>query len=116
MGFGEAVSTCLGKYATFDGRATRPEYWWWALFSVIVYVVAVILDLATHTFLIGLIVTLGLLLPTIAVTVRRLHDTGRSGWWYFIALIPLIGGIWLIVILAQPSTVDSSADAPYATA
>jgi len=48
--------------------------------------------------------------------VRRLHDTGRSGWWYFIALIPIIGGIWLIVILAQPSTVDSSTDAPYATA
>src|SRR5690242_16512153 len=103
MSFGEAVSTCLRKYVTFDGRATRPEYWWFFLFTVIVYIVAAILDAATHTFVFVILVGLGLLLPAIAAAVRRLHDTGRSGWWYFVALIPFIGGIWLIVLLAQPS-------------
>ena len=112
MGFGEAVSTCLRKYVTFAGRATRPEYWWFSLFAVIVYVIAFVVDLSAHTFVFDLIVSLGLLLPTLAVTTRRLHDAGRSGWWWLIALIPLVGGIWLIVILAE----DSKPDGSYATA
>ena len=107
MGFGEAVSTCLRKYVTFDGRASRPEYWWFALFYLIVYIVGLVLDIALGTFLFRLITGLGLLLPSVAAAVRRLHDTGKSGWWYLVGLIPLIGWIWLIVLLAQPSTVES---------
>lgn len=103
MSFGEAVTTCLRNYATFAGRATRPEYWWFSLFTVLAGFVGIAVDLALHTYVFSLIASLGLLLPTLAVTVRRLHDTGRSGWWMFIALIPLVGSIWLIVILAEPS-------------
>jgi uncharacterized membrane protein YhaH (DUF805 family) len=110
VGCGEAVSTCLRKYATFEGRASRPEYWWFALFGFIVSRGGIIDGLA-HTFILGLVVGLALLLPSIAVRVRRLHDTGRSGWWSFIVIIPLIGAIWLIVLLCPPST--AAADTPY---
>ena len=106
----------LKKYAVFSGRARRKEYWMFVLFTVIIYAVLLGIGLAIKAPFIAIVFYVAILLPSLAVGVRRLHDTGRSGWWYFIALIPLIGGIWLIVILAQPSTVDSSADAPYATA
>ena len=115
MGFAEAVSTCLSKYATFDGRASRPEYWWFALFGVLVSIVGSIIDATAGTYVVGLLLGLALLLPSLAVGVRRLHDTGRSGWWLLIAIIPLIGGIWLIVLLCQPSISDTPADTAYAT-
>ena len=105
MSFGDAIKTCFHKYATFDGRASRAEYWWFALFYTIVYVVALVIDLAAGTtFVFILIVSLGLLLPTVAAGVRRLHDVGKSGWWYLIALIPFIGGIWLLVLCVQAGT------------
>lgn len=111
MSFGEAVSSCLRKYATFDGRAARPEYWWFSLFTVLAGLVGIAIDLSVHTYVFSLIASLGLVVPTLAVTVRRMHDTGRSGRWLFIVLVPFIGGIWLIVILAEPSAADSSAAA-----
>ena len=91
--FGGAIAACFKKYATFSGRANRSEYWWWWLF----------------TFLFGMIPVVNLfswlvtLIPSLAVLVRRLHDTGRSGFWFFITLIPIVGAIWLLVLLCQRS-------------
>jgi len=98
-GFGEAISTCFRKYVTFSGRANRPEFWWFMLFIWLGGIVASIVDSAVlgDRGILSSIFGLGVLLPSIAVTVRRLHDTDRSGWWYFLSLIPLVGIIILIV-------------------
>jgi uncharacterized membrane protein YhaH (DUF805 family) len=103
MSFGAAVSSVLTQYTGFSGRARRSEFWWYTLFTVGVYVVVGIVDAAMNTTLLGLIVGLGLLLPSLAVTVRRLHDTGRSGWWVLIGLIPLAGAIVLLVFECMDS-------------
>jgi uncharacterized membrane protein YhaH (DUF805 family) len=114
MSFQDAVRTCLQqKYATFSGRARRSEYWFFFLFNFIVSVVASVLDAILHTRnssgsgLVQTIAALALLVPGIAVAVRRLHDTGRSGWWVLIGLIPIIGWIVLIVFLVQDSHSDN---------
>lgn len=101
----------LKKYAVFSGRARRKEYWMFVLFNIIFAVVAVILDNILGTSFQGagyglfyLLYGLAVIIPSIAVGVRRLHDTDRSGWWLLICLIPIIGGIWLIVLLATAGT------------
>jgi len=101
MSFGDAVKTCFSKYVDFKGRASRAEYWWFFLSYVIVYFIALILGSAVKAaiWLIA-IAALVYVLPLLAAAVRRLHDTGKSGWWYFISLIPLVGPILLIVFLA----------------
>ncbi len=113
MGFGDAIQTCLSKYATFSGRAARSEYWWFYLFIFLVFVVLVLLDMTLFGFDpedptdIPVIAGLGLLalfLPTLAAVVRRLHDTDRSGWWYLISFIPLIGGLVLLYFLVSKGT------------
>ncbi|MER7901141.1 DUF805 domain-containing protein [Streptomyces sp. NPDC096046] len=91
----------LKKYAVFSGRARRQEYWMFTLFSVIISVVLAIIDAVIGSNILGLIYSLAVLLPSLGVAVRRLHDTGRSGWWILIALIPLVGAIVLIVFLAS---------------
>ncbi len=103
MGFGEAVSSGLSKYATFSGRARRSEYWFFALFNFLVGVAAGILDAVIGITLLYPLAALALLLPGLAVAVRRLHDTGRSGWWLLIALVPFAGAIVLIVFFCQDS-------------
>lgn len=100
MTFVEAVRTCFRKYVDFTGRASRPEYWWFVLSYVLAYVAALIIDAAIGTPFFALVVALGYLLPMLAAGVRRLHDTGRSGWWLLISLVPIVGGIILIVLLA----------------
>jgi uncharacterized membrane protein YhaH (DUF805 family) len=99
------------KYADFSGRAQRAEYWYFFLFYLIIYIVLAIIDGITGTYnvdasigLLGGIFALALLIPSIAVGVRRLHDTGRSGWWLLIGLIPLIGAIVLLVFTVQDSS------------
>jgi uncharacterized membrane protein YhaH (DUF805 family) len=113
MSFTAAVRSVFSQYAQFGGRARRSEYWWFVLFSILVGIVASILDSvlgtdfegsATSSGIISLIVNLALLLPSLAVGARRLHDTDRSGWWLLIALIPLIGAIVLIVFFVKDST------------
>jgi len=96
MTFGESISACLKKYATFDGRASRPEYWWFFLFSILVQMGGAMVGQAIAGLL-----ALALLLPSLAVGVRRLHDTGRTGWWLLVGLIPLIGGLILLYWFAQ---------------
>jgi uncharacterized membrane protein YhaH (DUF805 family) len=84
MTFTTAVRTCLAKYATFSGRARRSEYWWFQAFVLLVSFVGVALVFLLRSEVPGyllLVVMLGLVVPSISVTVRRLHDTGRSGWW-----------------------------------
>ena len=111
MSFQDAVRTCLQqKYVDFSGRARRSEYWYFFLFGVIVSVVAGIIDgilgtrgAAGGTGLVGAIASLALLLPGLGVGVRRLHDTGRSGWWLLIGLVPIVGWIILLVFFLQDS-------------
>jgi len=95
MTFGKSISTCMGKYVDFNGRASRPEYWWFYLFTVLLSWGSLIVD---QSGIVSGIVNLALLLPALSAAARRLHDTNRSGWWMLIAftiigLIPLI--IWL---------------------
>jgi uncharacterized membrane protein YhaH (DUF805 family) len=103
MSFGEAIRDGFTKYATFSGRSSRSAYWWWFLFSVLVSIGASILDAAAGTGVIAILVSLAFFLPNLAVLVRRLHDTDRSGWWVLIGLIPLIGAIVLIVFACLDS-------------
>lgn len=100
VSFGDSIATCFRKYAEFKGRASRAEYWWFVLFAVLAYVAAAIVATALENAAPTALVLLGLLLPAVSVAVRRLHDTGRPGWWYLIALVPF-GSIVLIVFLAQ---------------
>lgn len=100
MDFKTAVTACLSKYATFTGRAGRPEYWYFFLFALLVHFGTAIVDAVLFRGSFGplnAIATLLLMLPLLAVGVRRLHDTGRAGWWMLLLLIPLIGSIVLIV-------------------
>ncbi len=108
MTLSEAVKSCLGKYTTWQGRASRSEYWFFYLFNVLLVIAAIlvigIVGAITHAgiltgllYLVFVVASLGLILPGIAVTIRRLHDTDHSGWWVWIALVPLLGVILLIV-------------------
>lgn len=95
----------------FDGRARRKEYWFFVLFNIIISIILTIIDKMTGTFnaeagmgLLSGIYTLAVIIPSIAVGVRRLHDTDRSGWWLLIVLVPIIGAIVLIVFMVLDST------------
>ncbi len=119
MDFMTAVKTCFGKYVTFSGRAQRSEFWWFVLFLMVANFILTMVD----SFLFGTVTTmpggfqaetntpifsgifgLATFLPGISVAVRRLHDTDRSGWWYWIILVPIIGFILLIVWFATKGT------------
>lgn len=93
---------CLKNYANFTGRARRSEYWYFVLGQIIIMIVAAIIDsiIFGQPSLLYFVIGLGLFIPSLAVLVRRLHDTGRSGWWALINFIPLVGAIILIVWLA----------------
>ena len=115
MGFGEAVRTCWRKYGDFDGRAARPEFWWWVVFAALVqFGAAIVLGIAIALFqnagfllwlsiLIFSVVVLAFILPSIAVAVRRLHDRDLSGWWYLLALVPF-GSLVLLIWYLLPGT------------
>jgi uncharacterized membrane protein YhaH (DUF805 family) len=100
----------LKNYAVFSGRARRKEYWMFLLFNIIFLIAAMIIDNVIGTTFGGLsyglfycIYSLIVLIPGLAVGVRRLHDVGKSGWFMFIALIPIIGSIWLLVLFCTDS-------------
>ena len=98
----------LKKYAVFNGRAGRKEYWMFFLFNFLIAIVISIIGALLHVGFLSTIYTLALLIPSIAVGVRRLHDTGRSGWWLLIGLVPLVGIIVLIVCLAEKSNPEEN--------
>ena len=110
MDFVQAVQTCLSKYATFSGRAQRSEYWYFALFTFGLSVVASLLDNTIFGFgmndeqLFSSIVSMVLFIPSVAAAVRRLHDTEKSGWWWWLWLIPIVGWIILLVWLTTKGT------------
>jgi len=100
----------LKKYAVFSGRSRRKEYWFFVLFNILASIVLAMVDSATGSFnpetgmgTLGTVYALAVLLPSIAVSVRRLHDTGRSGWWLLLGLVPVIGAIVLLVFMVQDS-------------
>jgi uncharacterized membrane protein YhaH (DUF805 family) len=100
----------LKKYAVFGGRARRKEYWMFVLINLVITVVLILIDILIGTFspqtgvgLLSGLYSLAVLIPFITVTVRRLHDTGRSGWSMLIGLIPIIGGIVLLIFMVQDS-------------
>ena len=106
MGFSDAVQNVLmNNYANLDGRASRSEYWWFVLFNFIVNIVTFVIDLTLGSMItydmgyVGLIAFLALLLPTVSVSVRRLHDIGKSGWWILLAIIPIVNFIGIFVII-----------------
>ncbi|MCH5676717.1 DUF805 domain-containing protein [Streptomyces gilvus] len=96
----------LKKYAVFSGRARRKEYWMYALFVGIIYIVLAVIAGASKSMagiaLLG-VFYLAILLPSLAVGVRRLHDTGKSGWWLLFGIVPLVGGITLLVFTCLDS-------------
>jgi uncharacterized membrane protein YhaH (DUF805 family) len=96
MTFGESISSCFSKYVTFNGCASRSEYWWFFLFTLLMSIATGIVSEALS----GLF-SLAVLLPSLAVGVRRLHDTDRSGWFLLLWLIPVIGWIVLLVWAIQ---------------
>jgi|ABSQ01.1.fsa_nt_gi uncharacterized membrane protein YhaH (DUF805 family) len=109
----------LKKYADFSGRAQRAEYWYFVLFYVLIIIALSIIDSVAGLYdeTLGLGVSGGLfalatLIPTLAVTVRRLHDTSRSGWWILLNLVPLIGGIVVLIFTCLDSTPGSNQYGP----
>ena len=108
MSFADAIKTCFNKYVDFSGRARRSEFWYWWLFTLVVDIVARAADgVADDGRLIGSLASLALLLPTIAVAVRRLHDSGRSGWWFLLVFAIVIGWIFLIIWYCEDSGPDN---------
>ncbi len=93
----------LKKYAVFDGRAARPEYWWFTLANTIISVVLDVVFRSGAGQVVSGLYALAVLLPTLGVSIRRLHDTNRSGWWILVGVIPIVGWIWIIVLLATAS-------------
>jgi uncharacterized membrane protein YhaH (DUF805 family) len=117
MNFSTAVKTVLANYAKFTGRATRPEYWYWILALVILSAVLAIIEGAVLAPALGfeafapeagqpltLIMSLAIIVPSLAVAIRRLHDIGRSGWWLLIQLVPVVGSLVLLWWYIQPGT------------
>ena len=104
----------LKQYNDFKTRARRKEYWMFTLFSVIISSILTLIDnnlgteVNTGTGLFGGIYSLLILVPTLAVSVRRLHDIGKSGWMLLVALIPLIGAIWLLILFCKDSQIEEN--------
>ena len=109
MGFTDAVRNALmNNYVNFNGRASRSEYWWFFLFTMILQFIALPIDIVVLGYdmmdpgaiqIVGTIAGLALFLPSLCVLVRRLHDLGKSGWWFLIAFIPFLGIIVLLVFM-----------------
>ena len=87
------------NYANFNGRASRQEYWMFNLFNFIFTIVVGFIDGFLSLGFLSLLYVLAILIPGLAVLVRRLHDVNKSGWWFFIIFIPIIGAIWMLILL-----------------
>jgi len=110
----------LKKYAVFSGRARRKEYWFFVLFNVLISIVLGFIDGLIGTYnpetgfgILSGVYTLAIILPSIAVGVRRLHDTGRSGWWLLVSFVPVIGALVLLYFLVQDSKAGDNQYGPW---
>ena len=110
-------SVLVDKYASISGRANRTEFWVWQLFNLVLNIVLGVLSLALSSIgegavyvggVLSVIVALALIIPNICVAVRRLHDTGRGGGWWFIIFVPLVGAIWFLVLMLLPGESQSN--------
>ncbi|SHI95084.1 Uncharacterized membrane protein YhaH, DUF805 family [Shimia gijangensis] len=113
-----AVESAVFKSLNFTGRATRAEFWWWSLFQFLIMTGCIFADvikitnaetvalnpLGYSSFVFGLLT----MIPNLSVAIRRLHDTGRSGFWYFIVFVPFVGGLWFLVLMVLPSERDDN--------
>jgi uncharacterized membrane protein YhaH (DUF805 family) len=104
VGFGEAITEGFANIVNFSGRASRSAFWWFALGAIIIDVVGVIVGRAAHALVIQYIIDVVVALVSLSLSIRRLHDTDRSGFWWLIGLIPIIGGIILLVFYLLPGT------------
>jgi uncharacterized membrane protein YhaH (DUF805 family) len=108
MGFGEAISSGFSNYVNFSGRTQRSGYWFWTLFVCILSVVASILDMVVAAAIgfsfVSVLLLLAIFIPGVAVSVRRMHDLDKSGWWLLIAFIPIIGAIMLLIWFCSAGT------------
>ena len=106
----QAIQSVFTQYAGFSGRASRSEYWiWWGFLVVVFFAIGAVALLFDATgFIVASLAALALFIPNLAVTVRRLHDTGRSGWWLLIVFIPFIGGLILFVFMLLDSQPESN--------
>jgi uncharacterized membrane protein YhaH (DUF805 family) len=104
MTFGQAISSCYSNYATFSGRASRSEYWFFQLFHCLIVLIGCVTIFAGIGVAILVVSALVNFLPSLSVLVRRLHDTDHSGWWFWINLIPIVGVIILLVLLCTRGT------------
>lgn len=118
MGPIAAVESVVFKAFNFSGRATRAEFWWWSLLQFLVLTGCIVADVAKisgaeapslnpldySSFIFAMLT----LIPNISVAVRRLHDSGRSGFWYFIIWMPFVGGLWFLVLMVLPSERDDN--------
>ncbi|AXK80031.1 DUF805 domain-containing protein [Pseudolabrys taiwanensis] len=115
MNFQEAIKSGFRNYLTFSGRAPRSEFWFWVLFEVLVSIVANILDVAIFPFSdvspLNAIVSVALFLPSLAVSVRRLHDIDRTGWWVLISLT-VIGVVLLLIWNCLRGTIGANRFGP----
>ena len=102
----------LKKYAVFSGRARRQEYWMFTLISSLIYLVVYVIGLTADTVVPEVLFSLALFLPSLAVSVRRLHDTDRSGWWVLIGLVPCVGFIIMIIFMATEGQRDANRYGP----
>ena len=113
MNFGPAIASGFTKYVTFTGEARRSEFWWWTLFTALVTLALSLVDGAiTGSSSIGMLSTIwgfGVLLPSLAISVRRLRDAGNSWRMLFVLLIPIVGMVILFLVFCQPSKVSSPA-------
>lgn len=99
----------LKKYAVFSGRARRKEYWMFTLIYILIAIVLGFLDgMLGGAGILGILLAIGLFVPSLAVTVRRLHDTDRSGWWVLIAFVPFVGWLVLLVFMVLAGTSGSN--------
>lgn len=104
MNFQDSVKTCFNKYADFTGRASRPEYWWFFLFTLIASIV-----LSALNQYVSWLFSLATFIPSISVGARRLHETNRSGWWQLLWIVPLVGWIVIIIFLVQEPLPEENA-------
>ncbi len=116
MNFTQAIQSGFQNYVGFSGRAVRSEYWYWYLFFLLVAIATALIDFVLFPRVdispVNTLAELALLLPSVAVSVRRLHDLDRTGWWLFIILIPLIGAIVLLVWFCMRGTVGPNRFGP----